>query len=49
MAMNVHTKPLTLQTSNTEMLAEQQERELPEFLRNWWPSIYSSVAQFELK
>lgn len=34
------------QTKNTEILAEQQERELPKFLRSWWPLTYSSVSQF---
>lgn len=34
------------QTNNIEILAEQQERELPKFLRSWWPLTYSSVSQF---
>lgn len=34
------------QTNNIEILAEQQERELPKFLRSYWPLTYSSVSQF---
>lgn len=34
------------QTNNIDILAEQQERELPQFLRSWLPLTYSSVSQF---
>lgn len=34
------------QTNNIEILAEQQEKELPQFLKSWLPLTYSSVSQF---
>lgn len=38
-----------MEQTNILVLAEQQERELPRFLRSWWPLTYSSVSLFRVE